>query len=127
MGRVALRSRPPCPVVQNITASAQAVERPWSHRRLRKLCACAVGNRRWLATGLQAEACAGQVKDARAAADDLRRRLEETEAERDASRGDVERLEAVLEQVPLCCALLTLSRMLCGLFGRCLSARFFEL
>ncbi len=41
------------------------------------------------------------MKAARAASDDLRRRLEEAEAERDASRGDVDRLEAVLEQVPL--------------------------
>ena len=58
--------------------------------------------------------CAGQVTAARAAADDLRRRLEEAEAERDASRGDVDRLEAVLEQVPPRGAPLALSPRLGG-------------
>ena len=48
------------------------------------------------------------------AADDLRRRLEEAEAERDASRGDVDRLEAVLEQVQPRGAPLALPLRLCG-------------
>jgi predicted phage gp36 major capsid-like protein len=41
----------------------------------------------------------GQAKEACAAADEARRRADEAEAERDDSRRDVERLEAVLEQV----------------------------